>query len=73
MKKPTRSEEIHYREFHQYKLQPDEFYWENGAVVLTETYHLRRGSCCKYGCKNCPYKGQKTCKGNANTDSNQEN
>jgi hypothetical protein len=34
---------------------------ENGNLVFTEAYHLKRGYCCKNGCKHCPYdfkKGQ---------------
>jgi hypothetical protein len=38
------------------KLQPDEFYWEQGRLVFTEQYHLRRGRCCNNNCKHCPYK-----------------
>lgn len=32
-----------------------DFYIENGFVVFTESYHLKRGSCCKSGCRHCPY------------------
>ena len=28
---------------------------ENGKVVFTEEYHLRRGQCCGGGCKHCPF------------------
>lgn len=28
---------------------------ENGLYVFTEKYHLKRGYCCKSGCKHCPY------------------
>ena len=28
---------------------------EDGKVVMTESYHIKRGSCCGNGCKNCPY------------------
>src|SRR5688500_19860718 len=33
---------------------PD-YYFENGLMVFTEAYHLRRGYCCKSGCRHCPY------------------
>ena len=33
---------------------PD-FYIENGLVVYTAAYHLKRGSCCGSGCRHCPY------------------
>ncbi len=47
--------ELHYKEYIKPKLQPDDFYWEYGKVVMTEEYHKRRGSCCGGGCKHCPY------------------
>ncbi|TDQ14936.1 hypothetical protein DFQ04_2817 [Algoriphagus boseongensis] len=28
---------------------------ENGLMVFTEKYHLKRGYCCGSGCKHCPY------------------
>jgi len=28
---------------------------ENGLLVFSEWYHLKRGNCCGNGCKNCPY------------------
>jgi hypothetical protein len=31
------------------------YYIENGFYVFTEHYHLLRGSCCKSGCRHCPY------------------
>lgn len=34
--------------------QPD-WYLENGLLVYTAAYHLRRGSCCGSGCRHCPY------------------
>ena len=34
--------------------QPD-FYLEDGRVVFTATYHLKRGNCCGSGCRHCPY------------------
>lgn len=42
-------------------LGPDDFYIENGLMVLTESYHLRRGHCCKNACRHCPFefKGKK--------------
>lgn len=41
-KKPNLSEEDYY-------LSPE------GYIVFTEKYHLKRGYCCKSGCKHCPY------------------
>ena len=31
------------------------FYKEKGMVVLTELYHIAKGSCCMSGCKHCAY------------------
>ena len=28
---------------------------EDGNFVFTSWYHLKRGSCCRNGCKHCPY------------------
>jgi hypothetical protein len=36
-----------------------DFYIENGLYVFTEAYHLKRGKCCKSGCRHCPYKFKK--------------
>ena len=38
------------------KLLPTDFYYDkDGRMVMTEAYHLRRGSCCENKCKHCPY------------------
>lgn len=37
-------------------LEPEDFYTsEEGFIVFTEKYHLKRGYCCKSGCRHCPY------------------
>lgn len=33
----------------------DYYYNEQGYIVLTEKYHLDRGSCCGNGCLHCPF------------------
>ncbi|HCN36374.1 MAG TPA: hypothetical protein DIS94_01500 [Bacteroidetes bacterium] len=33
----------------------EDYYYENGFIVFTEDYHLKRGYCCKSGCRHCPY------------------
>ncbi|MBL7848338.1 MAG: hypothetical protein JNL40_12775 [Cyclobacteriaceae bacterium] len=33
----------------------EDFYWENGFMVFTESYHKKRGYCCQSGCRHCPY------------------
>lgn len=35
--------------------RPGDWYLENGFMVYTAAYHLRRGSCCGSGCRHCPY------------------
>jgi hypothetical protein len=30
-------------------------YFENGLLVMTESYLRRRGYCCENGCRHCPY------------------
>lgn len=47
-------------EFHGFskrnQLHQEDFYLsEHGYIVFTEKYHLKRGYCCKSGCKHCPY------------------
>ena len=47
-------------------LEPDDYYFnDEGLLVFTASYHLKRGFCCKNSCKHCPWKfGRKK-----NTDS----
>jgi hypothetical protein len=33
----------------------DFYYSDEGYIVFTEQYHLKRGHCCQSGCKHCPY------------------
>ena len=42
-------EDLYYREFIKPKLQPKDFYWEDGRMVMTEGY------CCGNNCRHCPY------------------
>ena len=37
----------------------DFYYNEDGWIVLTEKYHLDKGSCCGNGCRHCPYNYEK--------------
>lgn len=38
------------------ELDSDDFYkTEEGYIVFTAKYLLRRGYCCQNGCKHCPY------------------
>jgi hypothetical protein len=37
-------------------LKDEDFYLsDEGFIVFTEKYHLKRGHCCKSGCMHCPY------------------
>jgi len=36
------------------KLSKD-YYLENGKIVFTEQFHLKRGHCCDNKCRHCPY------------------
>lgn len=37
-------------------LSSEDYYLsEEGYIIFTEKYHLKRGYCCKSGCKHCPY------------------
>ncbi|MEJ1238933.1 DUF5522 domain-containing protein [Chryseolinea sp. T2] len=31
------------------------YYLENGLIVFKATFLLKRGYCCKRGCRHCPY------------------
>jgi hypothetical protein len=36
-------------------LGEDYYLSPEGFKVFTEKYHLKRGYCCKNGCRHCPY------------------
>lgn len=44
-------------------IQGEDYYLENGQIVLTEQYLIKRGKCCGSGCRHCPFWPQHT-KGN---------
>ena len=35
--------------------QNEDFYFEEGLLIMTEAYHLKRGVCCGNRCRHCPY------------------
>ncbi len=37
-------------------VQQDDFYVEGNRVVLTEVFLRRRGFCCGFDCRHCPWK-----------------
>jgi len=38
----------------------DYYFNEQGLMVFTAAYHLKRGTCCKNKCKHCPWNFGKT-------------
>ena len=32
-----------------------DYYIENGLLVMSSWFHLKRGKCCGSGCRHCPY------------------
>lgn len=51
----------------------DYYFNEEGLMVFTKAYHLKRGYCCKNKCKHCPWGfGQKKPRDTAKDD-NKEN
>lgn len=47
------------------KITNEDFYREDGKIIFTKEYHLKRGYCCGNKCRHCPYtkpciKGTKT-------------
>lgn len=36
-----------------------DYYFENGLMVLTKHFLLKRGFCCENKCRNCPYEIEK--------------
>lgn len=36
-------------------VEGEDYYFENGLMVLTELFLLKRGYCCENGCRHCPY------------------
>jgi hypothetical protein len=36
-------------------IEGEDYYLENGLMVFTSAYLLKRGYCCDSGCRHCPY------------------
>lgn len=34
----------------------EDFYLENGLMIMTEKYLLKKGKCCHHKCRHCPWK-----------------
>jgi hypothetical protein len=42
------------------KFDKEDYYFsEEGFIVFTEAYHLKRGYCCQSNCRHCPYGNKK--------------
>ena len=42
------------------KFDKDDYYLsDDGYIIFTEKYHLKRGYCCNSNCKHCPWKDKK--------------
>ncbi|WP_159455076.1 DUF5522 domain-containing protein [Pseudobacteriovorax antillogorgiicola] len=39
-------------------IENEDYYFEDGLMVLTEAYLKKRGYCCGNGCRHCPYEGE---------------
>ncbi len=49
-------------------VEGEDYYLDNGLMVLTARYHLRRGYCCDQGCRHCPF--EELPKGSTDAESN---
>lgn len=47
----------------------DYYYTQEGLMVLTEVYLLKKGTCCNNGCRHCPYKDKEEKKEEENLSS----
>jgi hypothetical protein len=45
-----------------------DYYFENGLMVFTCEYHLKRGYCCQSGCRHCPWGFKKDSSEQQDTD-----
>ena len=52
-------QDLYYEQILKPQLQSEDYYIEDGKVVMTETYHKKRGYCCNSGCRHCAYKNKK--------------
>jgi hypothetical protein len=53
-------------------VENEDYYLDNGLMVLTARYLLRRGYCCKQGCRHCPYEEAPNDSNQRDVDSNEE-
>jgi len=52
-----RSDDLITNSYHQFCFleTKKDYYLENGDVIMTEQYHVKRGTCCGSGCRHCPF------------------
>jgi hypothetical protein len=50
-----RNRKIKSKSSHTTLREGEDYHVENGLFVFSEKYHLKRGYCCKSGCRHCPY------------------
>jgi len=55
------------------KEDADYYFNEEGLMVFTAAYHLKRGYCCKNKCKHCPWNYGRDKNNDKRTDINYEN
>ncbi len=48
--------------------EEEDFYFDDGLMVMTKTYHLKRGYCCGSRCRHCPYGYENVDTGTENDD-----
>ena len=48
-------QQLYVREITKKSPEPDFYKDKQGNIVMTETYHIKRGRCCGNGCLHCPY------------------
>ena len=41
-------------------IEGEDYYMEGPYLVFTESYHRKRGYCCKSGCRHCPWRAEAT-------------
>ncbi len=51
--------------------QGKDYYLEDGRIIMTERYLIKRGTCCGSGCRHCPFDPQHQ-KGNKNVRGSNE-
>jgi hypothetical protein len=48
-------QQLYVREITKKSPEPDFYKDKNGNIVMTESFHMKRGRCCGNGCLHCPY------------------